>query len=51
MNNLSSYFGLTDARMRASEKYLPVKFAFPPIKGLTEYISVWVRIRVLKSWV
>ena len=24
MNNLSSYFGLTDSRMRASEKYLPV---------------------------
>ena len=25
MNNLLSYFGLTDARMRASEKYLPVR--------------------------
>ena len=26
MNNLSSYCGLTDARMRASEKDLPVSF-------------------------
>ena len=26
MNNLSLYYGLTDARMRASEKDLPVSF-------------------------
>ena len=24
MNNLLSYFGLVDARLRASEKYLPI---------------------------
>jgi hypothetical protein len=30
MNNLSSYCGLTDARMRASEKDLPVKLGFGP---------------------
>ena len=28
MNNLSSYFGLTDSRMRASEKDLPVIIRF-----------------------
>ena len=28
MNNISSYFGLTDARMRASEKDLPVHIMF-----------------------
>jgi hypothetical protein len=27
VNNLSSYCGLTDARMRASEKDLPVRLA------------------------
>jgi len=25
MNNLSSYYGSSDARMRASEKYFPVQ--------------------------
>ena len=34
MNNLLSYFGLTDARMRASEKDLPVQGVFlKPIKS------------------
>ena len=29
MNNILSYCGLTDARMRASEKYLPVQKVCP----------------------
>ena len=33
MNNLLSYFGLTDARMRASEKDLPVQSRFLFIKN------------------
>ena len=34
MNNLLSYFGLTDARMRAPEKDLPVQGVFlKPIKS------------------
>ena len=34
MNNLLSYFGLTDARMRASEKDLPVPWHSWTARGL-----------------
>ena len=39
MNNLSSYCGLTDARMRASEKDLPVK---KMTRSLRSFICLWI---------
>ena len=40
MNNLLSYCGLTDARMRASEKDLPVKFIFS--KKATKFDKIFI---------
>ena len=36
MNNLSSYYGLTDSRMSATEKDLPVKLIL---------IQKWIQVR------
>ena len=35
MNNLSSYYGLTDSRMTASEKYLPV------LKQMNDWLPIF----------
>ena len=42
MNNHSSHYGLTDSRMRASEKDLPV------IKYLRGGIGMWIKVPVSK---
>ena len=42
MNNLSSYCGLVDAKIRASDKELPVAKIFFPGPHLTEHSVAWV---------
>ena len=57
MNNLSSYCGLTDARMKASEKYLSVKihtvskYSFLITKQLTSlYVVIAFRTLLKKKF-
>ena len=42
MNNQSSYCGLVDAKIRASDKELPVAKIFFPGPHLTEHSVAWV---------
>ena len=51
MNNLLSHFGLTDSRMRASEKDLPVKVEAVQVADFLENVDLDVEESTVSSTV